>query len=185
MTNLYQLPWQAYIGGKTYNLHTDFRVILQILTCLEDPELPEILRWRVALELFYDSSIPAEHRQAAMEYLADFLRCGQPEQAPGPKLLDWQQDAPAIISGVNAAAGCEIRTLEQVHWWTFLSWFHAMPPGQLSTLVSIRDKLRKGQPLESWEKDFYRENKAAVELKRPVSAREQAQKDRLNALLGK
>ena len=103
---LYQLPQIASIGGREYGLNTDFRQVLQILQCLEDASMPELLRWRVAMGLFYSSPVPREHWQEAMAYLADFLRCGQPEGSPGPKLLDWQQDAPAIISGVNAAAGC-------------------------------------------------------------------------------
>ena len=182
---LYQLPTRACIGNREYGLHTDFRVVLKILQTLEDPELPEVLRWRVALGLFFDSPVPFENRQEAMEYLADFLRCGQPESRPGPKLLDWRQDAPAIISGVNAAAGCEVRALKNVHWWTFLSWFHAMPPGQLSTVVSLRDKLSRGKPLEAWEKEFYRENKQAVDLKRPETEAERAEKERLNQMLGR
>ena len=181
---LYQLPQIASIGGREYGLNTDFRQVLQILQCLEDPSMPELLRWRVAMGLFYSSPVPREHWQEAMAYLADFLRCGQPESSPGPKLLDWQQDAPAIISGVNAAAGCEVRALDQVHWWTFLSWFHAMPPGQLSTVVSIRDKLRRGKQLEAWEKDFYRENKQAVDMKPPETAADLAEKERLNKILG-
>ena len=185
MTDMYRLPEKVQIGGCEYTLNTDFRVILQIFRCLEDRSLPEILQWRVALGLFYDSPVPAEHRAEAMEYLAGFLRGGQPEGKPGAKLLDWQQDAGCIIAGVNAVAGCEVRALPKVHWWTFLSWFHAMPPGQLSTVVSIRDKLRRGKQLESWEKEFYRENKAAVELKRPETQADREEKHRLNQLLGK
>lgn len=185
MTDLYRLPEKVCIGGRAYGLHTDFRVILQIFRCLEETELPEILRWRVALGLFYDSPVPRQHWQEAMDYLADFLHCGQPSDKPGPKLLDWQQDADCIIAGVNAAAGCEVRALPQVHWWTFLSWFHAMPPGQLSTVVSIRDKLRRGKKLEDWEREFYRENKKKVDLSRPETQKDREEKDRLNQLLGK
>ena len=36
--------------------------------------------------------------------------------------------------------------------------------GQLSLLVSIRDKRRRGEKLEPWEESYYRQNKAAVEL---------------------
>lgn len=182
---LYRLPETVCIGGCEYTLHTDFRVILQILQCLQEQELPEILRWRVALGLFYGSPVPPAHRAEAMAYLAEFLRCGQPEGKPGAKLIDWQQDAQCIIAGVNAAAGCEVRALEKVHWWTFLSWFHAMPPGQLSTVVSIRDKLRRGKQLEAWEKEFYRENKQSVDLRRPETAEELSEKERLNKLLGR
>lgn len=184
MTGLYSLPETVCIGGCKYGLHTDFRVILKIMQCLEEPELPELLRWRVALGLFYQRPVPPEHRGEAMAYLADFLCCGEKGDKPGPKLLDWQADAADIIAGVNAAAGCEIRSLEKVHWWTFLSWFHAMPPGQLSTVVSIRQKLRRGKPLEPWEKEFYRENRQRIELRRPHTPEEVAERERLNQLLG-
>lgn len=183
MTDLYSLPVQADIGSCTYHLNTDFRVILRIFAALEDRSLPEFLRWQVALRLFYRQRIPRDLQSEAMAYLVQFLLCGR-EDTPGAPLMDWQQDAPAIIAGVNRAAGQEVRALPYVHWWTFLSWFHAMEPGELSTLVSIRDKLRRGKKLTDWEQDFYRQNKSRVELKKALSPEEAAQKAQLNALLG-
>lgn len=184
MTDLYSLPQQAKINGKQYDLNTDFRVILKIFRAFEDESLPEIFRWLVALRLFYRQEIDPKDRQAAMEYLAQFLACGQ-DTTGGLPLFHWDRDADAVIAGVNAAAGCEVRTLENVHWWTFLSWFYAMPPGQLSTRVAIRQKLQKGQKLDPWEQEFYRDNKALVDMRPPLSPEEEARKKRLNARLGK
>ena len=184
MMDLWQLPVQVNFQGTTYHLHTDYRDILEIFDYLEDPDLPEPVRWRIALALFYEQPVPEEDRLAAMEYLAGFVSCGQPEQ-PGPKLMDWQQDAAAILAGVNRVAGQEIRCMPYVHWWSFLSWFHGMEPGQLSTLVSIRDRLRRGKPLEPWQKEFYRANRRAVDLPIRRSALEQQDHDRLLARLEK
>ena len=183
MSSRYSLPTQTDIGGKVYALRADFRNILDIFSCLDDPDLPEMIRWLTALSLFYEPEVAAEHRREAMEYLSWFLRCGEGESAPGPKLLDWQQDADAIIAGVNKVSGCEVREKPFVHWWTFLSWFHAMEGGQLATVVSIRDKLHRGKKLEDWEKDFYRQNKKKVDLKKRYSSQELAQQERLKALL--
>ena len=183
MSGLYRLPTEANFGGREYTLRADFRNILDIFACFDDPDLPERIRWLTALSLFYEPEVQPEHRQQAMEYLAWFLRCGEPEGAPGPKLLDWQQDADAIIAGVNKAAGQEVRTAPFVHWWTFLSWFHAIEGGQLATIVSIRDKLSRGKKLEDWEKDFYRQNKQKVDLKKRYSAEEIAEQNRLKELL--
>lgn len=180
----YTLPVQAKLGTQVYDLHADYRDILRIFAYLEDPDLPEPVRWRIALGLFYEQEVAEEDVPRAMEYLAEFLRCGEPEGRPGPKLLDWQQDADAIIAGVNNAAGQEVRALPFVHWWTFLSWFHGIGQGQLSTIVSIRDKLRRGRKLDAWEQEFYRENKHRVELQPRLSRQEQEEKQRLQALLG-
>lgn len=185
MTAAWGLPTEAVIGGVTYPIHGDYRDILEIFSYFEDPDLPEYLRWRIALSLFYEGEIPPAHQQEAMEYLLLFINCGRQEQEkPGPKLLDWEQDALMIVADVNKAAGQEIRALPFVHWWTFMAWFHAIGEGQLSTVVSIRDKLRRGKKLEQWEKDFYRENKARVDMKKRYSAQELAERRHLEQLLG-
>lgn len=184
MTDLYQLPVTAEIGGRTYHIHADFRDILEIFSFLSDPDLPESLRWRIALALFYEEELNESDRDEASRFFSFFLENGRHDTKPGPKLLDWEQDAPAIIADVNKVAGQEIRALPFVHWWTFLAWFNAIGEGQLSTLVSIRDKLARGKKLEGWEKEYYRQNKDRVDMKKRYSAEELAEQQRLKRLLG-
>lgn len=178
----WQLPRQAQLGGRSFDIRTDFRDILEILGYLSAPE-PEFIRWQVALALFYKAPVPESLEQEAMEYLSWFIRGGEAESPPGPRLMDWQQDAAAIISDVNRVAGCEIRALKALHWWTFLSWFHAIGDGRLAELVRLRDKRRRGQKLTAQELEFCRRNKDRVELKTPLSAEEQAEQARLQKLL--
>lgn len=181
---IWLLPEKTEINGKSYAFHTDFREVLKIIGFLNG-ELPEFIRWQVALRLFYKEPVAEEDEMAALKYLAWFLAGGEtPEGQPGPRLLDWEQDASAIVSDINRVAGCEIRALSHVHWWTFLSWFHAIGEGQLSLLVTIRDKRRRGEKLTKAEQEFYRQNKARVELKKAYSAEELAQQARLKKLLG-
>ena len=182
---LWQLPQSADIGGQTYQIHADYRDILEIFSYLQNPELPESFRWTIALALFYEAPIPEQHALEAAQYLSWFIRCGQEEpKKTSPQLLDWQQDAPEIIADVNKVAGCEIRALPFLHWWTFLSWFHAIGEGQLSGLVSIREKLSRGKKLEGWEKEFYQRNRERVNLRKKYSASELAEQERLQKLLG-
>ena len=180
----WSLPATAVIGGAEYSINADFRDILEIFHYLENPDLPEYLRWQIALALFYEGEIPTEHQQKAMEYLSSFVSCGQGQGKPGPKLLDWDQDAQMIVADVNKAAGTEIRAMPFLHWWTFMAYFNAIGEGQLSTMVSIRDKLRRGKKLEKWEQEYYRRNKEKVDLKTRYSAQELAEQERLKRLLG-
>lgn len=182
--NSWSLPDSAVIGGIRYPINADYRDILDIFRYLEDPDRPEYIRWQIALALFYEGEIPPAHMQEAMEYLAEFISCGSRDAKPGPKLLDWEQDANVIVADVNKVAGTEVRALPFLHWWTFMAYFHAIGEGQLSTLVSIRDKLRRGKKLEKWEQEFYRKNKDRVDLKQRYSAEELAEQERLKKLLG-
>lgn len=182
---MWRLPTSAVIGGKEYPINADFRDVLEIFRYLDDPDRPEYIRWQIALGLFYEGEIPNTLRQEAMEYLVDFLACGEQANKPGSKLLDWDQDCQTIVAEVNRVAGTEIRSVPFLHWWTFMAYFNAIGEGQLSTLVSIRDKLQRGKKLEKWEQEFYRKNKTRVDLKKHYSAEEIAEQERLNLLLGK
>ena len=60
--NRWSLPTSATIGGVVYQIHADFRDILNIFRYLDDPDRPEYIRWRIAIALFYEGEIPQEYR---------------------------------------------------------------------------------------------------------------------------
>ena len=186
----WSLPQSAVIGGVEYQLNTDYRDMLEIIAYLNDPEYPELLRWKIAVALFFEhedlqeGEFPEEHLQEAMEYLADFITAGDNSSAPTPKLLDWEQDAHIIVADVNKVAGTEIRAMPYLHWWTFLSYFMAIGEGQLLTLVSIREKIRAGKPLEKWEREYYQKNPEKVNLRTKYLVEEEAELDEHKQLLG-
>ena len=177
--NPWVLPRKAVIEGREYPHVTDFRDILGIIGILNGPGHPGF-RWLKALAAFFPGEVPPVPQ--GTRYLADFLSCGQPG-ASGVKLMDWQVDAPEILSGVNAAAGTEVRSLPYLHWWSFLSYFHSIGEGRLSQLVAIRYKLSRGQKLENYEQEFYRQNKDKIRLRTPESPEDTAHRKNLEALL--
>ena len=180
----WSLPEAAVIGGRRYRLHTDYRDILEIFSYLQDEDLPEFLRWQIALALFYEGEIPEADFEAAAGYFRWFVCCGREEEkTSGVQLLSWEQDAQDIVADVNKVAGQEIRRLPYLHWWTFLGWFHSIGEGNLSTLVSIREKLSRGKKLEPFEQEYCRRNRNRVTLPKKYSASELAEQERLKALL--
>lgn len=181
LLDLWVLPREKVIQGVSYALHTDYRDILEIIACLENKELPELFRWQIALALFYEPLPPAAQRREAMEYMAEFISCGSVADN-APPLMSWQQDAGAIIADINQVSGREIRREKYIHWWTFLSWFHSIGQGQLSYLVSLRSKLRRGEKLDLAEQAFFRSHRNQV-LLQPESAQAQAEKRRLEKRL--
>lgn len=181
----WSLPTVANIGGKDYPIDCDWRNILRIFSYMSDPELAEVIRWQIALTLFYEGEIPVKDRPAAMAYFADFVCCGKKETGkPAPSLISWEQDGQIIIGEVNRVAGCEIREKEFLHWWTFLSYFHAIGEGQLSFLVSLRQKRLRGEKLQDWEQRYYQENRELVDLQTRYTKAELAERERLNEMLG-
>ena len=175
--NGWYLPENVQIGDIKYTIHCDYRDMLDIIGRLGDEEELEQVRVYVALALFYEDfeSMPQEDYPEAVRELFSFLSCGEEESGQTrPKTIDWEQDRNLIVADVNKVSGCEIRALPFCHWWTFIGWFRSIGEGQLSTVVSIREKRRKGKKLEDWEKEFYRENREKVDFKTQYSDADEA-----------
>lgn len=174
--NEWILPESAEFGGREYAVNTDFRDVLEVISVLQDIDKHQSVRTLVALSLFYDDfdTMPASEHQAAAEWMIKFINLGESDDGPPqPKLIDWEQDRLIIAAEVNKVAGTEIRLLDHLHWWTFISYFRGIGDGQLSYIVSIRDKLRRGKPLEKHEREFYRSNRSVVDFKTKLSTAEQ------------
>ena len=190
MTGAWGLPMQAVIEDRVYEIHTDYRDILELLRWLDGTAAPELdrgERWYVAMRLFYPdfAAMPRSDWSAATRFLTEFLAAGRTEPpAPGPRLMDWQQDAPLIAAGISKAAGQDVRALPYLHWWSFISWFDAIGEGTFATVVALRDKLHRGKKLEPWELDFYRTHRAVVDLRPAPDPEADAEKQRLLARLG-
>ena len=164
--SIWNLPETIMVGNCEYKIHADFRDVLAVIGHLENENNPEWLRWKIAVAVFYDGSIPDNYAQEAMQKMADFIAYEKSNDKPGPRLIDWEQDASAIISGINKVSGFEIRSHRFLHWWTFLSYFNEIGEGQLHTIVSIRDKKKRGKKLEKWEQEYYRENKEKIDIQK-------------------
>lgn len=186
------LPTSLTVQGAEYDIDPDFRIALLIFEALDDPELTDNDRASVLLECLYCSpeSIPCEALNEAVQRGSWFLDGGKDYREPhsnanGAKTISWTQDEQLIFAAVNKAAGRELRVPNMpLHWWTFLGYFSEIGECTLSTVISIRDKRNKHKPLDRVEKEFYKTHKDIIDIKKKRSAAEQAERDRLNALLG-
>ena len=183
---VWSLPTVVRVSGREYPVNADYRDILDIITRLDDPDTPAFERAPLALALFYVEQPPAELAEEALAAMFRFINVGEEPKQGGPrppKRFDWELDAAVIVADINQVAGCEVRAMPFLHWWTFVAYFNAIGRGQLSTIVAIRDKQRKGRKLEKWESEFLAENRDRVVLKKKYTAEERAEMDAVNAML--
>ena len=178
------LPKSLEIGDTEYKIRSDFRVALLIFEAFNDIELTDSEKIKVCLECLYEE-VP-DDMETAYKKAVWFLDGGDiPKSKPlRKKTFDWKQDESLIFSAVNKSAGFETRSAEYIHWWTFLGYFSEIGDGLFSQVLNIRSKKAKGKKLEKWELEFFSEHRELIELKQVYSAEEQAEIDRLNAILG-
>lgn len=185
-----ELPRTVSVNGVEYAVRTDFRDILKIVTAFTDPELEENEKVYVCLFIFYEDfdRLPRRDYEEALKEAIRFIdhddTIDEEENRKTPRVMDWEQDEAIMFPAINKVAGFETRSAEYVHWWTFMGYYMEISEGVFSNVLSIRLKKAKGKKLEKWEREFWTSNKSLCVLKEKLSAEEQAEKDRLNALLG-
>lgn len=185
-----ELPRTVSVNDVEYDVRTDFRDILKIVTAFNDPELEDNEKIYICLFIFYEDfeHLPHNDYEAAFKAAIRFIDHGSEEDTgearKTPRVMDWEQDESIMFPAINKVAGFETRSAEYVHWWTFMGYYMEISEGVYSNVLSIRLKKAKGKRLEKWEREFWTSNKGICALKTKLSAEEQAEKDRLNALLG-
>lgn len=162
--NAYSLPTSLTVGGVEYEIRSDFRAVLDVLSAMSDDELDERARTLVLLAVIYPGweSIPPEHLAEAVDAACEFIDGGQRRRGQAeptaklPRLYDWEADAALIIPAVNGVAHTEVRALPYLHWWTFLGYFMEIGDSLFSTVLGIRKKRAAKKKLEPWESETVR-----------------------------
>lgn len=170
---MYELPRTVEVAGKSYKIrnNADYRTIIGVISLCEDPELTEEERTVSAFIVFYEDiddlediyTVFGDNINEAVQAMLKFIGANYDDDIAATskvKLIDWKQDENLIVAGVNSVIGKEVRDLEYLHWWTFLSYYMSIGESALSTVVSIRQKIAKGKKLEKYEKEFRMENPA-------------------------
>ena len=192
----WKLPTFLNVGGRDYKIRTDYRVILDILAAMNDPDIFEpgmsqeemqqekVMTMLQILYIDFDS-MPTRDWKEAAEKACDFIDCGiKDDGKPKARTMDWEQDAPLIVPAINKSVKIDVRSVKYMHWWTFFGLYMEIGESTFSTVVSIRDKKRRGKKLEKWEQEFYRNNKHLVDLKARKIERSEEEKDALRELFG-
>ena len=188
-----ELPTSLAVGGKHYEIRTDYRVVLNICQAFNDPDLTDREKCYVCVKCLYEDyhTIPREHMQEAIEKAYWFVGGGDiPQENVQPaKTLDWEQDESIIFPAVSKVAGYEVRSVPYLHWWVFIGRFNEIGEGLFSEVISIRSKLNKRKKLEKYEREFYIAHKNLIKLKDKKSAKELAEEredqEFLDQLLGR
>lgn len=166
----WDLPESLTVNGKDYEINTDYRCALEIMTDMADSAADEQDRAAALLIGLYQDfdSIPPEDYEEAVKAGLWFLRGGEDEtpQKPEPRVVDFEQDYPLIIGPVNKVLGTEIRALEHVHFWTFLAAYREIGDCTFAQVVRIRDHLARGKALDKSDREWYRKNRHLVDFKR-------------------
>lgn len=174
----YSLPTNVTINGNVCEFKTDYRDILKIFEAFNDPDLLDSEKLIVGLKLFYKDTSYETDIELATKTMMAFIEMSTEEEVEkqsnmptnSKPLYDWKKDFNIIVAPINRIMGKDVRGLEYLHWWTFLSAFMEIGECTFSTYVSIRDKLNRGKKLEKYEEKLLKEHREDIILKPKVDS---------------
>lgn len=170
----YNLPSTLSVGGEERPIRTDYRVALDCFLALTDPELDNYNRMMELLECLYVDEIATKDWEEAINQAMWYLNGGEkPTGKKSPQLVSWTQDFNMIASPISKNIGQDIRGMEHLHWWTFLSAYMAIGDCLFAQVVAIRDKKARGKTLDKTDRDFYRRNRDIIDIKNPLTEAEE------------
>lgn len=146
MNILYEaLPNAIEIDGQEYEINSDFRSCLKIITAFEDGELTDVEKQMILIKILY-KEVPVSLEQAILKGIK-FLNGGKDEakEESGPRLYSFEQDASYIMAAFKQTHNIDLDTAD-LHWWKFMALFMDLGPDTtFSNLVSLRKRIKTGK----------------------------------------
>ena len=185
---LFDLPKSLDVGGKSWDIRTDYRDILTIIQAIDDPNLENNEKIYVCMTgVYYDfEDMPQSLYEEAYKAAMSFISHGNDDdKKTSKKNMDWEQDAPLLFPAVNHVAGFEVRSVEYMHWWEFLTLFQGLMMSDSTSVNFVvgtrQTKIKSNMPKEE-KKRIQRLQK---DFALPASESEQKAKDNLTNVLSK
>ena len=184
---MWSLPISVEIDGKEYAIRNkcDYRVVLDVISALNDEDLEMEYRVECALFQFYGNDeldtvkkvlSSLNNIQIAIVEMMKIINLGKEEieEENKPKLMDWEHDFQQIAPPISRVLGYSVRDEKNyTHWYDFVGAYMEIGDCAFANIISIRNKRMKGKKLETWEQDFYKENKKIIDLPHKLTDEEQ------------
>ena len=165
-----RLPTTLEVDGVERKIRSDFRDALECFSAMNDASLTNGEKMYCVLYILFEDFDKIVDYDEAIKKALWFLSCGKESNQDLPKRMDWEQDFDLIAPPVNRVLGYECRSVEYLHWWTFIGAYMEIGECPFQSIVSIRIKRQKGKKLEKYEQEYYREHKDEIDLKTAYSA---------------
>lgn len=175
----WELPKSVEINGINHKIRNDcdYRVVLDTISALNDDELSDEDKIECALFIFYDDIDKIEDIKTALFEMFKIINCGEEidlNETQEPKIMDWEHDFKNIAPPISRTLGYSVRDSDHyTHWYDFIGAYMEIGDCYFAQIISLRNKQQKGKKLESYEREFYKENKKDIDLPIKLSTEEQ------------
>lgn len=134
-------------GGTEYPIHSDFREWIRFESLLINADVPESLKFFIALRLIFADNVPDDFH-AAHEFVEWFYRGGK--ELPNKdgengyitltsrRVYDYEYDSEYIFAAFMEQYGIDLSETPYLHWWKFLALFKGLHDCKMTDIMNYR-----------------------------------------------
>lgn len=172
------LPERVRIGGKEYEIETNFRTSILFELLMQDDRVSNRDKTIQALRLYYPE-IPHDI-DAAVDALIWFYGCGK-NRGTGQKgvksrqnrerVYSFEHDDDYIFAAFLKQYGIDLQDIEYMHWWKFRALFNSLSEDNQFVKIMQYRSMDIPDDLPKEQANFYRRMKRLYAL--PLSQDEE------------
>lgn len=170
MDDKWILPKSVMIDGKSIKIRDacDYRMVLDVISVLNDDELDDYAKAKCALFIFYENAEEITDFQTAINEMIKIINCGEEitvKEPPKPKIMDWEHDYKNLAAPVSRILGYSVRDSKNyTHWYDFVGAYGEIGDCYFAHVISVRSKLYMCKKLDESDRQFYKEHKKDIDL---------------------
>lgn len=133
--------------GTEYPIHSDFREWIRFESLITNADVPENLKFFIALRLIFADNVPDDFH-AAHEFIGWFYRGGKelPEDNENSggivltsrRVYDYEYDSDYIFAAFMEQYGIDLSEIPYLHWWKFLALFKGLHDCKMTDIMGYR-----------------------------------------------
>lgn len=186
-----KLPTKVKIGGKFYNINSDFRVSILFELLMQDEDIEDELKITQALKLYFPKIPPLKYIEETINSIMWFYGCGNEKEELNKHIKNstdleqaysFEHDNAYIYSAFLSQYKIDLSTVDNLHWWKFRALFEGLTEENM--IVKIMNyRTMDLSKMDKSERDFYKEKKEFFKLPKKISKEDEEYKNNIEEIL--
>ncbi|MBO3417915.1 bacteriophage Gp15 family protein [Clostridium perfringens] len=188
-----KLPTKVKIGGKFYNINSDFRISILFELLMQDEDIEDELKITQALKLYFSKIPPLKYIEETINAIMWFYGCGDEKEELNKRIKTtsndleqaycFEHDNAYIFDAFISQYKIDLSTIEYLHWWKFRALFEGLTEENMIVKIMNCRTMDLNKIEDKNERAFYKEKKEFFKLPNKISKEDEEYKNNIEEML--
>ena len=188
-----KLPTRVKIGGKFFNINSDFRVSILFELLMQDEDIEDELKITQALKLYFPKIPPLKYIEETINIIMWFYGCGKEKEELNKRIkstsndleqaYSFEYDDEYIYSAFLSQYKVDLQDIDYLHWWKFKAMFEGLKEENMIVKIMNYRIMDLNKIEDKNEREFYKEKKEFFKLPKKINKKDEEYKNNIEEML--